>query len=623
VTRRRVLLACVALLVLLVASGTMVMILSARDLQAATSVLERPAEEVTQEDISVARAHLGAAQERLSSVPARVLEELPLVGANVGAAKAVAEASSEVLDAGQAVADYVANTDDAGLIDAGAVDQALLRGLKEPLERQLDALRGLQATVGRHRTGSLAPPLWNALDQLLGRTRALAEGTEESLALLRVARGLLGGAGLRRYLVTLVNNAELRGSGGILAGVGTLEVSEGKLRLGRFYSVHELAQHPPEEVPAPAVYERRFGSYEANTTLWLNATFSPDFPDVALVASRLFQHVTGVRTDGVLQIDPVALAALLPAGSTIEIPRLDVELDSEQLPGFVYSGAYQQFKDQVERRDALLEVGKKAFESVLDQGLGGTDRLAEVGHMIGAGHIRFATFDPQEEAALEASGVAGRVAPVEGDSVLVTVQNFGSRNEHQGTKLDYWARRSIGHACRVSDGGPTECVTTVTLRNEVPPGLPEYVAGSPYGLLRSYLEVYVPAKASLLSVEQDGAPVEFRDEVQAGRRAVGVFVEEPPGASATVETSYELPPRDAYTLQVLPQPLAVDAWIDLSVELPDGWVVDDPALGDGDDDIHYDGSFDRRLEVGAEPSDRTGLAALWEAIEEFWREPLF
>jgi hypothetical protein len=622
VTTRRVLLGAAVAVAVLVGAGIVLIVPVVRDLRAAESVLSGAPADVTNEQIITAQEHLRSAHDRLESLPARALGALPLVGANLGAVREVTAAASRVLEAGAELSRVLDHSDVAGILDDGAVNRRLLDALEAPLQEQVEALRALEGVLQERRSGSLAPPLWSALDELLYQTRGILEDAGAGLRLLQVRDGLLGRDRPRRYLVVLVNNAELRGSGGILAGVGTLEVAGGRVELGRFHSVHDLAQRPPEPVAAPAEYERRFGVYKANTTLWLNTTFSPDFPDVALVAARLFEHVTGSATDGVLQIDPVALAALLPRGTEIAVPALEERLEASELARFVYSDAYDRFEDQSRRRDALLRVGERVFEQIVAHGIGGSEGLVRVGDAVAGGHLRFASFDEEEAAALAAVGASWDLAPVEGDSLLVTAQNFGSGRRDQGTKLDYWVRRALRHSCSVRQEGPTRCATDVVLRNETPTGLTTYVAGDPYGLVRSYVEVYVPQEAELVAVQLDGSPVEFRAEGQAGRTAVGVFVEVPRGQTGSLQVAYELPERDDYSFHALPQPLAADATIDVTVELPDDWVVHGAGATERDGVNTYLGPFDRRLEITAGPSERTGLPALWEDLQDFWNDPV-
>lgn len=302
------------------------------------------------------------------------------------------------------------------------------------------------------------------------------------------------------------------------------------------------------------------------------------------------------------------------------MPGVDVRLAPPELARFVYSDAYELFEDQARRRDVLLEVGRRGFGTILGTGIGGSEGLTKVGEAAAGGHLRFSSFDQDEQRALTASGVSGDLAPVEGDSLLVTAQNFGSGRD-QGTKLDYWTRRSVRHSCRIEEGAPATCRTEVSLANEAPEGLTEYVAGVPYGLLRSYVEVYVPEEARVTSVQRDGSPVEFRAEPQAGREAIGVFVKVPAGETSSVGVAYELPKGDDYELQALPQPLAADATIELSLTLPDGWAIEGTDLEQHGRTARYEGPFDRRLEVRAGPSERTGLAALWEGVRQFWRDP--
>jgi len=219
------------------------------------------------------------------------------------------------------------------------------------------------------------------------------------------------------------------------------------------------------------------------------------------------------------------------------------------------------------------------------------------------------------------TGATWDMAPPHGDDVMVTAQNFGG-GPRVGSKLDYWIDRDLSHDCLIRSDGSARCTTEVELRNETPEGLTRYAAGCPYGLLRSYVEIFVPASGEVIAVNQDQAPVEFRSEPQAGRTSLGIYVELPAAEATSLSASYELPPADTFSLDMTPQPLSNEADLDVSLQLPSGWILVDGPTEAADSTVDYEGSFDRRLHFEARPDDRPGLTGLWARLKRFWMEPV-
>lgn len=592
------------------------------DLRAVKETLDSSTRELEAADVAEAEMRLRDALDRLDSPPARMLRFVPVIGQNVGSLKEVVAASIPTLEAGLGLNDAFRTLDSRGLVREGRIQLAELEMLREPVALQIATLRELTRSLSERRNGWLVPPLWDALDSLGRRSEELLADAEGIEKFLQVGDAILGGKSPRTYLVLLINNSELRGAGGILSGVGTIELRNGRLRLGGFTSVHDLRDRPPQPVPAPPAYERRFATYKANTTLWLNATFSPDVPETALVASRLYELKTGVESDGVLTIDPRGVAALLPEDATIDLPETGVSVAARDAARFIYSDAYEIFDDQLVRRDAILEFGRAAFSLAIERGLGGEEGLLSLATAFGSEHIRFSSFDTEEESALAALGVTGELAPEPGvNKVQMTVQNFGGGNG-QGTKLDFWARRRSTQRCFVRTDEDTVCETETRLANEAPDDLISYVAGRD-GVLRSYLETYLPGDADVDSVEVNGDDHRFRIEEHDGLQAVGIYIEVPRGEAFEVRVSYSLPPAgDGFLLAVEPQPLTSDAMLEVEIRLPSGWVELGPGELDGNI-LRFDGPLDRSLLFEGRPDPRSGIPALWQAVKNFWNRPLF
>nr|MBA2601163.1 DUF4012 domain-containing protein [Actinomycetota bacterium] len=580
------------------------------------------AQSLNEQAVRTSESHALAAEQHLSGSPARIASKLPLIGPNIDALRSIAGSTSDVLSNAAILAGNLETLEQEGLINDARINLESLAELQEPLQNTAEQLKLMVERLQESRSGALLPPLWDLLTELTNRAESSHDAAEAAAELLQAVGPLLGSEEDRTYLVLLLNNSELRGAGGILAGAGTLTLSDGSMQLGSFASAHDLQTEPRVQVEAPRAYLKRYGTYEANSTLWLNTTYSPDIPDVGVVSSRLFEEVTGTPTDGVIVADPRGFSALLSEDATLDLPTGD-SIDKESLARFAYSDAYERFTDQNARRAFLVELGRLAFEQLLGRGLTGRTRLLELGEAFAGGHLRFNSFRPTEQQALRDAGMTGDLSrDFRGDTMMVTVQNRGG-GPGRGSKLDYWAARRVTHNCDISPSGEAACLTRVTLSNEVPVGLTRYVAGTPYGLLRSFVEVYMPGDATLQAVELGDVPAGVVVEREDGRKTAGVYVEIAPGDSATVEVRYEV---DAvvggYELTAIPQPLATDADLELNINFPDDWAVRGLDTEVEQENLHYQGDFDRPVIIRARKQERWGIPRMWDSLVRFWREPL-
>lgn len=606
--------------VLVIVLATYVGITAGREVLAARSVLSDAASgNLERSEITRAKLHVRRANQHLTSLPAKLLRIVPVARQNVDAGAAITQSLIPVLDAAVELQGALEALEDAGVWKRGAVDLGLVQGVAGPVDREAEALRDLVREARANRNGWLLPPVWEQLDSIVQEYAPVAETAATASKLLQNIDRLLGTSEPRTYLVMLINNAELRGAGGILSGVGSVRFSEGRLSIGKFYPVHHLREKPYEKVEAPRDFERRFGVYKADTTLWLNATYSPDLPDVALVASRLFEKTTGKATDGAIVLDPRGVEALARPGSAVEIESLGLEIDRDRLASFVYSDVYQRFSDQNVRRLALLEVGRQVFDD-LRSGDVSPAQLEELGEAVDAGHVRMVSFHQAERKLFAELGVAGELsAQPDTATIHVTAQNLGSGNG-QGTKLDYWAERHVHQACDIGEKEAT-CATELAIHNEAPRGLGEYVGGRPYGRLRAYLETYVPASAGLQEATLNGEVVDVRIEPDEGHHSVGVFASADLGERIVYRVTYTIPVVGrSLDLQLRPQPLARDARLSLDLTVPEGWRL----TLDGED-LPFGGvelDWREAVRIQAEPDPRSGLAAFWRGFTRFWNQPL-
>jgi hypothetical protein len=270
--RRRVLFGVLAALVLLGGLSVYVGVAIGRELSAARAIFTQSIGELRGEDIAEAKRHLIEANRHLDGVAAGILRMVPLARQNIGAIDGAVDAGIPALSDAETLTDALEDVESRDLLVDGRV--------------QLDAI------------GWLLPPIWDAVAGMGSRVQELHASAERTARLVDIIAPMLGAEEPRRYLVILINNSELRGAGGILSGLGTLHADNGSLDLGEFNYFGDLVDKPPRRVPAPADFTERFARYFADSTEWVNVTASPDVPDVALVASRLYELKTGIETDG-------------------------------------------------------------------------------------------------------------------------------------------------------------------------------------------------------------------------------------------------------------------------------------------------------------------------------------
>lgn len=590
----------------------------ARELTAARTVLSEATGDLNREDIADAKRHLIAANRRLAGAAPAVLRLLPVIRQNIAAVDGIVDAAIPAVTDAENVTKTLETLERQDLVVDGRVRLGLIEQLEEPLHDQTRSLSVLDETLQDHRSGWLLPPIWEEVTSMGARTDELRESAATVTSLVDIIGPMLGAEGRRRYLVLLVNNAELRGAGGILSAIGTLKAGEGSLQLGEFNYFGDLIDEPPRRVTAPADFEARFSRYFANTTEWVNVTASPDVPDVALVASRLYALATGIKTDGAIIIDPRGIAALVPADAEISAPLGFGTISRDDLPRFIYSDSYALIDDQTQRRRAVLHLGSAAFKQAVQGGLGDRRALADAGDAVEGQHIRVISFDRSEGQILEDAGVTGELTPTTNDSLLVTVQNLG------GDKLDYWMRRSVSHACDVVSSDLARCSTEVELTNNAPRGLPHYVVQDKGGVYHGFIEVYVPSAAELTAVEINGDAAEFYKEQEESRTSIGMYFRTRREQPTTVAVSYDLPLDGPYALTVTPQPLPKDASLTVRISGLSGWRIEGPGQSAADgSSISYSGRLNATHSWLSVKDEQRGLSAMWSSLKRFWNEPLF
>lgn len=546
-------------------------VLAANDLQQARSDLQaavdadRDSVEV-REPIEQAQALLQRADARLSSPAVSLVAAIPVVGRSLNAERAVVSAASSTLAGVRAVVDAAPELQTAEGLDVQVLE-ALGPRLTPLADRAADDLDGLRSTP----TGLTPSVVREAVRDTDAALAPVVDGLRQAADGAPLMASLLGADGPRTVLVALQNNAELRGTGGYVSTFATGRLADGQLQLDPFRDVLEVSDPPGETrpVPAPGEYVEDFGPFLADTTLWREWTMSPDVPDAASVTANVAGVLLGEQPDVVLLLDVPALAAIvsvaerdvqLPDGSTVAADQL-----TEALLVDSYARAGAEADDQDARRAVLRAAAGQTVTQLLSDEIAPLAVLKELGRLAAGRHLAVWSAREQEQVQLERFGLAGSADPGGDDLALVSVNNLNAN------KLDYYVDRSVQVEATVGQDS-VDVVQRVVLANRAPEDLVPYVAGvDTPGTVRERVELSISSDAQFTSLRQDGEPT--TGDVRTGdeRTRVHTFIELARGQQIELELRYTVPVADGrYRLRLLPQPLARDAELDVSVRPAEG-----------------------------------------------------
>jgi hypothetical protein len=415
------------------------------------------------------------------------------------------------------------------------------------------------------------------IDQALAR-RPQLDAVGRGLELLHA---LAGADRPQRFLIAVANTAEMRGGGGMILSYGILESTDGTFTLGQFGGIDDLRLDGSVDagfLTVPQDYLTRWYGL-VPTGLWRNTTLSPDLEFNAPIMEAMFAARTGLTLDGVIQIDPAGLAAILAGTGPVQVDGLGA-VDASNVVDLTLNRAYIEFPDRDQRQEVLGDVAEAAFRALVDGQFGSLRPLGEALYEAAQErHIAVFLNNFQAQAVASTFGATAALPPAdEVDHAIVTVQNF-SKN-----KLDYYLDTTIDLVGARPSGRAGSLVATVTVANTAPrEGGASYVfgpnaPGETAGLYRGVVSLYLPTGATLVRSSGDAsAPPGTTSEL--GRTVVGFNVEVPAGQSRTVVLEVALPPRPAgtYSLTLVPVPRVRPTLVSVAIDGGSGAIVRRPS----------------------------------------------
>ena len=449
------------------------------------------------------------------------------------------------------------------LVD-GRVDLPLLAALAEDIQTSEAAARDAERAAGAISGRYLPPPVADARGDLVSQVQQLADGLTTGREALALAPAMLGADGPRRYFLAVHNNAEVRGTGGLVGAYAVVRADQGRLTLDRVGTNRDFRTARAPVVDLGPEFSARY-DVEFARSYWSAAVLTPDWPSAASIMAGLWAEQGGGDLDGVLGVDPVAMASILAVTGPAQVGgRIIGPLN---VVDFVMRDEYAEFADdESARQQVLADLAEAIYLKVSAGGYSAPAMLSALGRAGGTGHLQVWSAQPAEQAVIEPLRASGAL-PGEPGAYLHVVSNNAA-----GNKADYYVRRRVSYARTA----PGEATVTVVLTNTVDAqAVPPIVIGRldepsfpvEPGQTRQLVSVYVGAGQQVRRMFVDGVEASADLGTEQGHGVGTVIVELRP-SRPTVITAEVTDPGGVLTYRQ--QPLVVED--ELALEVP--YVVD-------------------------------------------------
>ena len=473
--------------------------------------------------------------------------QVPILGRNVDALRTVAreidQVTDEVLPGVVEVADKVrleTYRPKDGRINLPAVAEAapvMVRADKVLTESSRD--------VGAFDPEGLIGPVrvpMRRLQERFERTAVAASAADDAARLLP---GMVGADGTKRkYLLMIMNNAEVRSLAGMPGSIAAITAEDGKLKMGRQGGILDALPLKKSPRGSALTEDERLIFPKAIGTDLRDTAIHPDFPRAAALASAVVGKRWQTEFDGVIAVDPVTLGYMLNGLGPVNV-GYGFTLNANNAVSTLLNQVYMKYPTDNLKHDDIFEAAAKR---IFDATVAGTGNSVSVIRALvrGVSERRLMLWSrvQAEQSRIETSGIAGTFVNDSGrPQVDVYVNDYGS------AKLSFFL--TMGTKVRSQQclsGDAQELRVTTTLTSNAPPNarsLPISITGfGPYvrpGNLRLSLRTFGPRGGEIISMTVDGQRAPVGGAELNGRPFAKVAREIGPGQNTVIVTRMKTP----------------------------------------------------------------------------------
>lgn len=461
---------------------------------------------------------------------------VPWVGADVRAVQTVSSVvdnlAAHVLPSLMQATDLV---DPASLAPVhGRVDLAPLVAAAPEVIGADDAVQVAARRLDAIDTGSLVAAVAGPVTELRSQVRDVAATTATAARAVRLIPSMLGADGPRDYLVLVQNNAEPRATGGIPGTVLHLRADHGAVTVVDQRAGATLAGLAKPVLALTPAEDALFGPLLG--TDMRDVTFTPDFPRSAALARAIWLSRVGGSIDGVLSVDPGALAHVLGATGPVALPD-GTRLTADDAVATLLNSVYVTIAKPAQQDQFFAAASAAVFGAVVS-GQGKASAVLEaLAQGAREGRVMLWSAHADEQARLTGTVLSGELRGVAGRSPVIGVY----LNDGTEAKMGYYLDLAVtGTATACLPDGSQRVHLEVSLTSTAPAdaaGLPPYLTGGhavvPLGEVRTNVLVYAPAGGLIESSRVNSGAGAFA-QIQDGLSVQGRTIDLKPGENTTV-----------------------------------------------------------------------------------------
>ena len=461
---------------------------------------------------------------------------LPFLGRDIGAVQTVSQVLDSATRENAPVALQLSKAVEEGRFGPHdqRIDLAEVERLAPAVRRAADSIDGASGRLVGIRADDLLFPFNDLVGEFqtqIGQARSAAIASAHSFTLLPK---MLGGEHPRDFLLVVQNPAEIRATGGLPGSLALLHADRGRITMGWQGSPSDVI-----DVAAPPLKLARDTEAQYGPTPGVDprdVNFTPDFPEAARLLATMVERHLHVKLDGVVSVDPLALAEMMRGTGPVTVKQ-GVVLNAANVVPTLLNQTYQVLPTQDAQNAFFETAARRIFDSVMASQ--GHQQLAIRGLASAADEHRIQVWSahPDEQAVLDGTAVSGAIGTRDGTPYVGMYLNDSTAG-----KMDYYLQyRSSAAAVDCRRGGGQDLRATMALTSTMPAAfhsLSRWVVGTgqfaPQGTIAFNLRVYAPYGGEVTGLSVDGQDHSVTADKHHGRQVALLPISLAPGQQMTV-----------------------------------------------------------------------------------------
>lgn len=515
------------------------------------------------------RQHTAKARDLTTDPLWAIAEHVPFVGRNFYVTHELTVDIDDAMRLAQPVMDFASQLNPKSLAPKdGAIPLQPFVTAGADIAQASEGFAALDTRISQLSTRGTLPQLQSAHAQLAKLIDTASTMLTQATPILQKLPAVLGADGPRTYVVTFMNNAELRALGGTALSFAEISVDHGAIKLDRSVpaAFNNFTRHTEPIIPVPdgfdSVYPKTLGRFIAE------ATNRPSFLSESQIVAAEWQFQFGKKIDGVITVDAGALALMVKATGPIPLASGDV-LTAQNTEKLLLNEVYTRYnsgnpyQDNINQGKVYDDAVNSTFSRLASGQFDPTTLFTSA--QTAADQHRFAIWfaNPAEQAAFAKTSFGAhdllQSTPTT-DAVGVYL------SDQVGSKLDYYlgSKLTTGSAVCTPDGRQVHRLTLALTNGVTPaeaPTLSPSIQGSNYHLYglqkgeqRLWVWFYLPPGSTILDASVDGKPVEISQLHDTDHPVQETWVTAMPGATTqmTIDVKMAEPGTRKLVTEVTP-----------------------------------------------------------------------